>query len=220
MKFASKPHIISKFAREMSGHNFLRLCVLLGAMSLVDCQQPGVATVNNWCSFPVYLKSDLDYNPPLQTLETNHTYQEIYRTNDQGAGVSIKMTSNRSIANAPNTSIAFDQSTITQFEYTYHPGVGLWYDISNVNGGDPWPFELWGLALNTSDPQCMSVPCPPNKPCTAGYIKPHDDHAVHQCGTDQSLSVTLCYYQGYAPKWPAALLGYNQTKGQSSCTCA
>jgi hypothetical protein len=59
--------------------------------------------------------------------------------------------------------VAFDESTTTQFEYTYAPdqAPGLWYDISNVSGyypsvdaGGPWPFEEYGLTLEGSSSDC------------------------------------------------------------------
>ena len=93
----------------------------------------------NRCSFPVFLKSCINDDPLPQMLAAGHIYQETYRLNPDGNGVAIKLVSNQSIGVAENIAEAFDNSYITQFEYIYTSYIpsGLYYDISNVNGGIP-----------------------------------------------------------------------------------
>ena len=93
----------------------------------------------NRCSFPVFLKSCINDDPLPQMLAAGHIYQETYRLNPDGGGVAIKLASNQSIGVAENIAEAFDNSYITQFEYIYTSYIpsGLYYDISNVNGGIP-----------------------------------------------------------------------------------
>jgi hypothetical protein len=117
-------------------------------------------------------------------------------------GISIKLSSNQSISGEVNESDAFDDSTITQFEYTYNPNKapGLWYDISNVNGYledgscGTWPFDLWGgIILEGTSNQCPSVTCPPNNcTCSAAYTNWNDSWANHGCRNNNSLVLTLC----------------------------
>jgi hypothetical protein len=98
----------------------------------------------------------------VRSLPIGGIYRERFRLRYLGddssrggkyGGVSIMLSPNQTISSAVDKQQAFFQSTITQFEYTYHPMVspGLWYDISNVNGyifnSDhgwdgklPWPF--------------------------------------------------------------------------------
>ena len=153
----------------------------------------GHAVVTNRCSFSVVFKSCINDNPSPQILRPNHMYRESYRINPDGGGVAIKLASNQTIQNAVNVTDAFDHSTITQFEYTYKPGIGIWYDISNVNGGNPWPFARYGLSLSSSSSSCRGVICSAGRNCTAGYILPGDNYAVHGCGSHQDLHLQLCW---------------------------
>jgi len=168
----------------------------------------GHALVINRCSFPIFLKSCINDDPLPQILNPKEMYRETYRVNPDGGGVSIKIASNQTVGTAANITQAFDQSTITQFEYTYKPGVGMWYDISNVDGGNPWPFKKHGLSLVSSDHSCKEVICFRNRDCTAGYILPGDNYAVHGCGNDQDMELNLCM-----------VANSSQSVGQTSCKC-
>jgi hypothetical protein len=85
----------------------------------------GQAVVINGCSFLIFLKSCINDDPLPQVLKAKHVYQETYRLNPDGGGVSIKLASNKSIGTAAGIATAFDQSHITQFEYTYTPHIHL-----------------------------------------------------------------------------------------------
>src|ERR1700712_2822919 len=105
----------------------------------------------------------------LETLPPDGVYREQFRLRylgdgypgeDKYGGISIMLSPNQTITAAVDKQYAFFQSTITQFEYTYHPlkPPGLWYDVSNVNGYvfntdsgwnglRPWPFQEDGLIV-------------------------------------------------------------------------
>jgi hypothetical protein len=108
--------------------------LLLGTALSIDpapMNQNGAAIVVNECDFPVYFKSvGNDSVFSLSTISPQGTYQETFRLNivsgtlladgtvdGELGGISIKLSSNQTIANSVNESLAFDQSTITQFEY-------------------------------------------------------------------------------------------------------
>jgi len=155
----------------------------------------GQAMIINRCSFPIFLKSCINDDPLPQILKAGHIYRETYRLNPDGGGVAIKLASNQSIGAAENIAEAFDNSYITQFEYTYTPHIppGLYYDISNVNGGIPWPFAAYGLDLNGTSRDCQRVLCPAgNSTCAAAYTIPTDDYATHGCASNNTLTLTLC----------------------------
>jgi hypothetical protein len=167
--------------------------------------QNGAAIVVNDCNFTVYYKSVSSHPVLSSAIPAGGTYSETYQLNmgPNGTlgGISIKLSSNQSIANAANESDAFDASTITQFEYTYNPNLapGLWYDISNVNGyldgsNGSWPFEMFGgLILEGTSSECPSVTCPPNNAtCSAAFTHWNDDWATHSCWNNNSLILTLC----------------------------
>jgi hypothetical protein len=176
--------------------------------------QNGAAIIVNDCDFTVYYKSVSNHSVLLNTIPPAGMYKETYQLNIVNGtlnangtvngtlgGISIKLSSNQSIANAANESDAFDASTITQFEYTYNPNLvpGLWYDISNVNGyldgsDRSWPFEMFGgLILEGTSSECPIVTCPPNNvTCSAAYTIWNDDWATHSCRNNNSLILTLC----------------------------
>ncbi|KAB8360791.1 hypothetical protein FH972_024525 [Carpinus fangiana] len=140
----------------------------------------GSAMVTNKCGFPIYLWSVSNEQGPMVTLESNGgTFQEEYRLNPNGGGISIKI--------APNDTLA---GAITQLEYTLQST--LWYDVSNVNGS---PFREQGLSVEASPPSvaCKPVECLPGDACeTQIYINPFDDFAVSACSPDEDLIMTIC----------------------------
>ena len=96
-------------------------------VSSVTCV--GTAFIENWCDLDVYVRSVANVtNNTVSHLDRNvGNFSEIYRVNPNSEGISLK------IATAPNDSF------ITQFEYTYHPGnPRIYYGISNVSR---YPFE-------------------------------------------------------------------------------
>lgn len=179
----------------------------------------GQAIVVNKCNFPVYFESVGNSTPPVHSIAPNSLYRETFQLrpilnttthNVTYAGISIMLSPNQSISLAADKSSAFDESTITQFEYTYDPtkSPGLWYDISNVNGYVrtdtngwngvlPWPFQDGGLILESTSSTCPAVNCPGGNPyhnssCAQAYTHSQDDYATHACSNNSSLVLTLC----------------------------
>jgi hypothetical protein len=201
---------------------FIQICAFLlpgiaffsAQLKPVPISENGAAIIVNDCDFTVYYKSISNHSVVPSTIPPAGTYKETYRLNIVNGtlnangtvdgtlgGISIKLSSNQSIANAANESDAFDASTITQFEYTYDPNSapGLWYDISNVNGyldgsDGSWPFEMFGgLILEGTSSECPTVTCPPNNAtCSAAYTHWNDNWATHSCRNNNSLILTLC----------------------------
>jgi hypothetical protein len=151
--------------------------VTLG-VSPVNCV--GNAFIENWCDAEVYVWSvaNVTNNTMISLTPRVGDYNETYRTNPNGGGISLK------IAKDPV------DSDITQFEYTYHvDDPVVYYDISNING---YPFEEWGLALSPSAPNCSSISCDPGVPlCADVYNKPDDNFVVKGCDASVNLSPTL-----------------------------
>ncbi|KAG9228133.1 hypothetical protein BJ875DRAFT_508675 [Amylocarpus encephaloides] len=178
----------------------------------------GDAVIVNKCAFPVFYVSVGNTSGLVHTIPPGGMYREKFqlrylRNNHLGfkkySGISIKLSPNQSISTAVSKKSTFDESTVTQFEYTYDPSraPGLWYDISNVNGyifNDvlgwngilPWPFEEDGLILESTSSNCPSVICPGGNPsgnstCTQAFTHPKDNWATHGCGNNETLVLTL-----------------------------
>jgi hypothetical protein len=166
----------------MFSPTLLILGVVVLSTSPVNCV--GTAFIKNWCDFEVYVWSvaNVTNNTINYIAPTIGDFNETYRTNPNGGGISLK------IARTPTP--LFD-SDITQFEYTYNTSnPRVYYDISNVNG---YPFEEWGLALSPSAANCSSVSCDPGVPtCADVYNQPHDDWATKNCDVSANLTLTLC----------------------------
>jgi hypothetical protein len=181
----------------------------------------GLVVIANNCNVPVFFQSVGTDAAPVGKIIPNEAYQEQFQlrtvfnssTNITSyAGISIMLSPNQSIstATADDIETAFQDSTITQFEYTYDPTSppGLWYDISNVNGYVrtnangwngvlPWPFQVTGLVLTSTNNQCPNISCPGGNPngnstCTQAYTHSHDDYVVQRCGYNNTLVLTLC----------------------------
>ncbi|KAH8587302.1 hypothetical protein B0O99DRAFT_527026 [Bisporella sp. PMI_857] len=181
-------------------------------------QNNGEAIVINKCKTPVFYVSmgNIGF---FGVIEPEGVYREQYKLRylgkkttgeDEYGGISIMLSPNQTIATAADQKQALLQSTVTQFEYTYHPlnSPGLWYDISNVNGyvynsvngwnGKlPWPFQTTGLVLEGTSKECATVTCPGGNPngnstCVEAYTHSVDDWASHGCRNDNSIVLTLC----------------------------
>ncbi|PGH02920.1 hypothetical protein GX51_04376 [Blastomyces parvus] len=147
--------------------------------TLVPSVLAGNAIVRNNCPFPVYLQSVGNTgNVPEHTIQSGGVFQEQYRENPNGGGISLK------ISNKPSG------AQITQFEYTL-AGPKVFYDVSNING---YPFVDYGLSLaSTTHAGCPAINCPPGvKLCHDAYNKPDDNHATKACASASDLTMTLC----------------------------
>jgi len=210
---SSWSHVYQMFTLQL-----ISLFVSLCAISLGQHMHNGEAIVVNMCEVPIFYVSMGDTGS-FGTLAPGEIYREQFRSRysgddyhleDKYGGISIMLSPNQTIAMAPDREEAFFQSTITQFEYTYHPlkAPGLWYDISNVNGYAydkdngwdgllPWPFQEDGLILEGTSNECATVVCPGGNPngnstCIQAYTHSKDDWASHGCKSSNSLVLSLC----------------------------
>ncbi|KAB8067033.1 hypothetical protein BDV29DRAFT_163899 [Aspergillus leporis] len=126
----------------------------------------------------------------MYSLAPAGSYSEDYRARQNGGGVSVKLSTKRTLQN------------VTQVEYTQNMTTGhVFYDFSNIDG---YPFQQWGMAIypffksSRQQPRncldnCCPVICPPGPGiCTAAYNKPNDDFATHACPLATDLNVYLC----------------------------
>jgi hypothetical protein len=213
---------------------------LLSAQAQAPASENGEAVVVNKCNFPVYYVSVGDTFTQVEGLQPNAVYREVYQLRSfvnvstqqvEYGGKSIMLSPNQSIGLAEDQSLAFQKSTITQFEYTYNPSKfpGLWYDISNVNGyvynntdgwdgTNPWPFQAYGLeVLGTGN--CSAISCPGNNPggnstCVQAYTHPADDFATHSCSNNNSIVLSLC-----VSSFLDNIQQIHDTGPSPSCTC-
>ncbi|KFY69017.1 hypothetical protein V496_00604 [Pseudogymnoascus sp. VKM F-4515 (FW-2607)] len=197
---------------------FVVIGLSFAQLGVAPQHENGEAIVVNKCSLPVFHVSMGD-SGTVGTLPAGGIYREQFRPRYLGddssgegkyGGISIMLSLNQTIAKAADKQQAFFQSTITQFEYTYHPLrlPGLWYDISNVNGyvfdsddgwngKRPWPFQANGLIVEGTSSDCPKVVCPGGNPngnstCLQAYTHPKDDWASHGCRNSNSIVLTLC----------------------------
>jgi len=158
--------------------NLVTVTALLAAATSVHAF--GKAIVKSQCSYPVYLWSVSDTVGEMKTLQTGEQYSEEYRSNPNGGGISIKLSS---VDNG-----LFSGAAITQFEYTLD--TTIWYDISNVNG---YPFVAQGLTLVPSESSCPSVVCAAGvQLCSSVYNIPTDDFATADCACTADTVLVLC----------------------------
>ncbi|EEP81994.1 predicted protein [Uncinocarpus reesii 1704] len=113
----------------------------------------------------------------MKKLSSGDKYSEEYRKNDNGGGISIKL------------SLDKDQKEVSQFEYTLDDPK-VFYDLSNIDG---YPFKDGGVTIVPSDDSCPKVTCEAGDgKCSEAYNKPDDDHATHGCPQETDLHVVLC----------------------------
>lgn len=141
----------------------------------------GVNIVNNLGS-TVYAWSVSDRVSHMHTLSAGGgSYQEAWQSNDNGGGISIKL------------SLSQDQSDVLQFEYT-QAGDTIFWDMSCIDMGSSSKFTEYGFAVQPSQTaaNCPSVNCAAgDSSCAEAYLQPKDDHATHGCPIDTSFQLSL-----------------------------
>ncbi|OGM45787.1 GPI anchored cell wall protein [Aspergillus bombycis] len=141
----------------------------------------GVNIVNN-LGETVYAWSVSDRVSNMHSLSANGgNYQESWQTNENGGGISIKLSNTQ------------EQSNVLQFEYT-QSGDTIYWDMSCIDLGGENVFTKYGFSVtpSTTDGNCPSVNCAAgDTACAEAYLKPDDDHATHGCPIDTSFSVSI-----------------------------
>ena len=107
------------------------------------------------------------------------THEEKFKTNDNGGGISIKMSTTGS------------KESVLQFEYT-GDGDQVFYDLSSINMDPESAFVKSGFSVEPDDSSCESSTCEPGDAnCNETYQKPDDDHNTKACPSGTTFVVTL-----------------------------
>ncbi|KAF7121604.1 hypothetical protein CNMCM5793_009074 [Aspergillus hiratsukae] len=141
----------------------------------------GVQIVNN-LSQTVYAWSVADSVSDMHTLSAGGgSYSEQWRTNGNGGGVSIKLSTKP------------DQSDVLQFEYT-QAGDTIFWDMSCIDMAANSEFTKYGFTVTPSQSggNCPSVNCKAgDAACAEAYLQPKDDHATHGCPISTSFVLNI-----------------------------
>ncbi|KAJ5958279.1 uncharacterized protein N7479_005429 [Penicillium vulpinum] len=137
----------------------------------------GVSIVNN-LSHPVYLWVVTDNPGVMQTLAAGETFTDSWLINNNGGGISIKMST---------TEVCDD---VLQFEYTQSGSVLFW-DLSSIDMAKDSPFVTAGFGVTISDESCPTATCAPGDAyCVESYQLPDDVNTL-ACGLDNAYTLTL-----------------------------
>ncbi|RAH43770.1 putative extracellular thaumatin domain protein, partial [Aspergillus brunneoviolaceus CBS 621.78] len=141
----------------------------------------GVTIVNNIGS-DVYAWSVSDRVSNMETLSAGGgSYTSSWQTNDNGGGISIKLSTSQS------------QADVLQFEYT-QSGDTIFWDMSSINLSPDSDFVKYGFSVvpSSGGGNCPTVTCSAgNTNCQEAYQQPDDNHATHGCPIDTSFTLTL-----------------------------
>ncbi|KNG91022.1 hypothetical protein ANOM_000809 [Aspergillus nomiae NRRL 13137] len=173
----------------MSLTNFiLFILALLSVVSSESIEEHGsaislgnVAIVNNMGT-TLYLWSVDATQGPMHAVVPGASYQETYRLNPKGGGISIKVSTDQNV-----------DGDIIQFEYT-QAGEKIFWNVSCVNTKPGSPFYAKGLILmpsNTKDCPHAFVCLRGDSNCRYVYHKSNDDSATHGCPIGTSFNLKL-----------------------------
>lgn len=139
----------------------------------------GVTIVNNMAK-TVYLWSVANTaNDSMVTLNQGQTYEEDWRLNSNGGGISIKM------------STTPEQRDVLQYEYTLAAPTLFW-DLSCIDMGTGSEFTQVGFAVTSDNDNCVSATCKPGDvACAAAYLLPTDNAATHGCQAVTRMTLNL-----------------------------
>ncbi|KAL4888983.1 hypothetical protein BDV59DRAFT_205698 [Aspergillus ambiguus] len=145
----------------------------------------GSVNIVNNLETTVYAWSVSDRVSDMHTLSAGGgSYNEAWRTNDNGGGISIKLSTHP------------DQSDVLQFEYTIGDDEStIYWDMSCIDlAVDDSEFTKSGFTVTpsqTSD-NCPDVNCHAgDAACAEAYLQPKDDHATHGCPIDTTFTLNL-----------------------------
>ncbi|KAK9367055.1 hypothetical protein V1509DRAFT_641175 [Lipomyces kononenkoae] len=141
----------------------------------------GVEIINNMGK-DIYLWSvSNSADSTMVTLTSGgNTYSESWKTNPDGGGISIKM------------STTPDQADVLQYEYTLVSPLIYW-DLSCINIGNGSEFTTAGFAVTSNDSgSCPSATCKAgDTACADAYLFPTDDQATHGCPDTVQMTLNL-----------------------------
>ncbi|KAJ6126968.1 Secreted thaumatin-like protein calA [Penicillium sp. IBT 18751x] len=137
----------------------------------------GIEIVNN-LSETVYIWSTSNTASEMKTLASGDSYAETWRTNSDGGGISIKMSTSTS------------EESVLQFEYTKSDET-LWWDLSSINLDSDSTFITAGFGVTTDDSSCSDAACAAgDSDCAESYQK-SDDVDTLSCSSSAAFTMTL-----------------------------
>jgi hypothetical protein len=137
----------------------------------------GIEIVNN-LGETVYIWSTSNTASSMQTIASGDSYTETWRTNSDGGGISIKMSTTTS------------EESVLQFEYTESDET-LWWDLSSINLSSDSSFVSSGFGVTTNDSSCTVASCSAgDTDCAESYQK-SDDVDTHSCSSSAAFTMTL-----------------------------
>ncbi|KAJ5888499.1 Secreted thaumatin-like protein cetA [Penicillium taxi] len=147
----------------------------------------GGVTITNNLNVDIYAWSVVEETGSMQTLTANGgTYQENWKTNPNGGGVSIKLSTTQELVD------------VLQFEYTESSDTNtIYWDLSCVDMAANEAFTKYGFSVIPSNDGNNASSCPSaickagDSACSAAYIKPYDDWATHGCPIDTGLALAI-----------------------------
>lgn len=138
----------------------------------------GINIVNNMDQ-TIYIWSTSDSSSDMQTLSSGGgTYNENWRTNSDGGGISIKMATSDS------------EDSVLQFEYTKGDDT-IWWDLSSINLDSDSLFISSGFAVTTDDSSCSSATCAAGDTDCADSYQQSDDVDTFSCSTSAAFTLNL-----------------------------
>ncbi|RAL16760.1 uncharacterized protein BO97DRAFT_402404 [Aspergillus homomorphus CBS 101889] len=137
-----------------------------------------VEIVNN-LNHTIYAWSVSNTQGKMQTLvPSGGTFTETWRTNPDGGGISIKLSSTKEV------------SKVLQFEYTAESET-VWWDLSCINMEKNSWFTTHGFSATPSIESCPSAKCAAGDTnCSEAYQNP-DDVDTLSCSSDSVIKLVL-----------------------------
>ncbi|KAJ5373253.1 hypothetical protein N7517_005259 [Penicillium concentricum] len=137
----------------------------------------GLQIVNNMGT-DLYVWTITDNPGEMKTLSAGGDFSEEWTTNDNGGGVSIKISASE------------DRDSVLQFEYT-QDGDTLFWDMSSIDLDETSAFVKSGFTVQPSDTSCRTVSCAPGDVnCKDAYQLP-DDVNTYSCSLSSGFTLTL-----------------------------
>ncbi|KAJ5610066.1 hypothetical protein N7510_006785 [Penicillium lagena] len=138
----------------------------------------GVTLVNN-AGQPIYLWSVSDVPAEMVTIPAGGSYSENWRTNPDGGGISVKVSTSPSLDN------------ILQYEYTL-AGSTIFWDLSCINMLLHNLLSTVGFSVTSDNTDCVQDVCAAGDlQCAAAYLFPADNLATHGCDANTQMIFTI-----------------------------
>lgn len=155
--------------------------IITSALAFAASALAGQATINNKCSYDVYLWTAEGFSTSdMTTIPAGQSYSTDYLTS---GGVSMKLSKGTDI---------WSGESIAQLEYTADADA-LWYDLSLINGD---PFESDRTVITPQADQsdsCTAITCPAGlTSCADAYMHSSDNWATHSCPAGTNIVTELC----------------------------